>query len=75
MGVERNMAKRNKRSGQCPIEQMNIGDVRRLAGALGIPTVELLNASISLSENILNRNAERICEFPQLRYADVSFTM
>ena len=75
MGVERNMAKRNKRSGQCPIEQMNIGDVGRLAGALGMPTVELLNASVGLSEDILNRNTERIREFPQLRYTNISLTI
>jgi len=51
-GEEHNMTEIRKRSGQCPVERMNIGDVRRLAKALGVPMMELINASIRLSENI-----------------------
>ena len=66
------MAGRNESTGQCLVEAMNVADVRRLARALGIPVVELLNASISLSENIFNGDTERVSEFSQLGHPDVS---
>lgn len=47
------MTERLERLGQCPVEAMSVGDVRRLARALGVPVMELINASIRLSENIL----------------------
>lgn len=50
---------------------MNIADVNRLAVALGIPTIELLDASLSLSENLCDRHAEGLRELPEIHHSDV----
>jgi len=65
---------RNKGSGQCPVEGMSIGDVRRLALALGIPVIELLNASIGLSENITKGQLQGPRELPKLYNTNIALT-
>ncbi len=35
--------------GQCPVENMNVGDVWRLAKAMGVPTASIVEASLSIT--------------------------
>lgn len=48
------------------LERMKIGDVKRLADQLDMPTTSLLEASRCLSENITDRHVESICDLAEL---------
>lgn len=53
------------------LERMKIADAKRLAVALDIPLTTLLDASISLCENVRNARSERVSDLPKLGYTNV----
>lgn len=55
----------------CYLENMKIADVRRLACRLGVSLLLLLDASISLSEDVRNRYVEGAGDLPELGHTDV----
>ena len=65
------MTERHERLGQCPVEAMNVGDVRRLARALGVTTESVLEASLSITNDGGYGVCQRIRDSAEGRYRDV----
>lgn len=56
------------------LEQMTIADAKRLADRLGVSLIALLDASLSLSENVANIGVKCPGDLPQLRDTDASLS-
>lgn len=54
------------------LEQMTIGDAKRLSVKLDIPIMVLLDASLSLSQNLLNVDTECCNDASQLSDRNVA---
>lgn len=56
------------------LERMPISEVRMLAVALGLTAEELLQASLSLSQNIADLKVEGLGDLPQVHNPQVTVT-
>lgn len=54
------------------IEKMPIGNAHRLAVQLGIPLSQLLDASLSLSRDLVDIETQGDADFPKVRDSDLS---
>lgn len=57
------------------LESMPIADAKRLACRLGVSLTLLLEASISLSEDLRNRDVESTGDLPQLGHTDIPISV